>query len=120
MSLRSLEESEHGPRIMSELQNKVNFLRQKYGTTQALVKELDQLFYDFRSKCKNYGVDFPVMRCIVLPSVAEIYCLPAELDRKAIEAYVVNICTENPTVDMVELAVEMARAYPSIKLSQLN
>lgn len=70
---------------------------------------------DHRTRARQQGIDFPVMVPIVIQSRKWVNLVRADLDRRSIEQLVVNICTQFPTIEMIEVAQAIKRAFPDFK-----
>lgn len=102
--------------ILNTLAYEADMLRKHYRTDMpSLIHDLQRLLQDYQARLAKQGIHFPQMAVLPLPSVGTVDFWRRDLDRRAIQQQVMNICTKYPAVDMLELAVAVKAAYPGFK-----
>jgi hypothetical protein len=110
-----IEQSELGPTIMRELQERMEAIRQSEAFGYSLLHKINDLLISTRVRCRHQNIDFPVMTAIIIPSSRDVFLLRADMERKGIEQFIVNTMTQYPELDTRELAEGIHRAFPSFK-----
>jgi hypothetical protein len=110
-----IEQSELGPTIMRELQERMEYIRQQEVFGPMLLHRINDLLTQTRLRCRHQNIDFPVMAAIIIPSSRDVFLLRADMERKGIEQFIVNTMTQYPELNMRELAEGIHRAFPSFK-----
>jgi len=120
MALIDLEESEHRATILTDLRDRMDKLRLDLALKNAPWRDQLQgyrdLFRMMRERCKDrWGVEFPRMTVVALPSVPQFEFVRASYDRASVEQLVINLTVKYPRVSMAEIAMAVHQAFPDYK-----
>lgn len=105
----------------SQLANRLAKYSRGITLNKGLLRDIEDVVKDHRRQCwNNYGIKFPKMVAVVLPTVGQIMLHNEECDEKSIQAIVVNIVMQYPAIPMSEVAQAIAYAFPHYKPGRIN
>lgn len=90
-------------------------LRHRGELDNAFMLALRQLSYDHRARCKDRGLDFPVLVPLVLPRFGKVSLVRADLELPGIRAAIVKLVADNPGVTIGEVAQAIRSAFPGVR-----
>lgn len=86
---------------------------------KSLVDRMSSIVKDHRDEWRARGVDFPVLRALVVPRLGIIDWVRADSDIKSTRIKILNFVRLNPRATMQEVVAAFIGAYPDLKPDQI-
>lgn len=77
--------------------------------------QLNELLIDHRTRCRQQGVNFPVLAALVVPRLSVISLVNAELEGDALRIRIVGFARQNPKATAREVAQAVKWAFPDYR-----
>lgn len=106
---------ERMPGVMAELKRRLSIILTTETSGRQMLHRINTQLVDIRARLQREGVEFPVMTAIVVPSLALLELVRADLDRAAIRQTFLNFVVKYPGIDLLELAEACKAAFPSYR-----